>query len=602
MGDSTIATAYIQLTPSTEGLTDGIKQAMGDAGTVGGNSFGAGFGKAMKTAGVVSAAAAGAVAAAGAELIKTTGEIAAYGDNIDKMSQKIGISAEAYQEWDAVMQHCGASVDSLQPAMKTLSIQAMQGNDAFQQLGISVDEVATLSQEDLFARVVEGLQDMEEGTERTYIASQLLGRGATELGALFNTSAEDTQAMIDRVHELGGVMSDDAVKSAAAYQDQLQDMQTAFDGLKRNLIGEFMPSITEVMGGLTDIFAGDFDTGLEKISTGIHDFVDNLGEIIPKVLEVGIGIIEALSTSIIENLPIMMPAVVQLIFDLVGMIIEQLPLIAEAAISIILSLADGLTAALPDLIPVAVEAVLTFASSIVGHLSDILAAAIEVVLALVQGIINALPTLLAQAPYIIAQLTSALTVATPQLTIAAVQIILALLEGLIENLPDIMAFAPMLINELFNAFLNTGLPAMLDAGDNLIAGLWDGISGSFSRMIQKIPGLMTQLTNKVKSTFGIHSPSKVFAEIGEYLDEGLAVGIDSGMNEVNRSMNDLTNEVMGYTPTLSTSATLATTTEQSTTATKGGGSIVIPVYIGQKQIESIVVDALNNSAYLSGGR
>ena len=82
----------------------------------------------------------------------------------------------------------------------------------------------------------------------------------------------------------------------------------------------------------------------------------------------------------------------------------------------------------------------------------------------------------------------------------------------------------------------------------------------------------------------------------------MAVGIDSGMDEVNRSMSDLTSEVMGYTPTLSTSATLATTTEQSTTATQGGGSIVIPVYIGQKQIESIVVDALNNSAYLSGGR
>ena len=60
------------------------------------------FGSGLKKAATVGAAAVAAVGtaaiAAGTALAKGTGDVAAYGDNIDKMSQKMGISAQAYQE------------------------------------------------------------------------------------------------------------------------------------------------------------------------------------------------------------------------------------------------------------------------------------------------------------------------------------------------------------------------------------------------------------------------------------------------------------------------------------------------------------------------
>ena len=183
-------------------------------------------------------------------------------DEIDKMSQKIGISAEAYQEWGAVLEHCGASVNSLQPVMKTLANQAQSGAEEFQKLGISQQEVATLSQEDLFGRVIEGLQGMEEGTERTAIASKLLGRGATEMGALLNTSADETQAMRDRLHELGGVMSDDAVKQGAKFQDSLTDLKASFKGASNSLLVELLPAFTDFMDKTAQFVA---DGGLDKI-------------------------------------------------------------------------------------------------------------------------------------------------------------------------------------------------------------------------------------------------------------------------------------------------------------------------------------------------
>ena len=248
---SELAKAYVQIIPSSQGLSGELEKIIGNeaesAGKSGGIKLGNALGTGMKAAGATIAAAGAAVAGITSSFISASGAAAEYGDNIDKMSQKMGISAEAYQEWDAIMQHSGTSIEALKPSMKTLAQQAEKGSDAFQKLGISEEEVATLSQEDLFARVISGLQGMEEGTERTAITAQLLGKGATELGALLNTSAEETQAMRDRVHELGGVMSDEAVKAAAAYQDQLQDMQTAFSGLSRNLMSEFLPDMTNVM-------------------------------------------------------------------------------------------------------------------------------------------------------------------------------------------------------------------------------------------------------------------------------------------------------------------------------------------------------------------
>ena len=179
-------------------------------------------------------------------------ETAEMGDKIDKASQKLGISAEAYQEWDAVLQHSGTSIDSMSVGLKTLASKAASGSDAFEKLGISQKRVASLSREDMFAETITALQNVTDENARAQLAQELFGRSAMEMGALLNTSAEETQAMRDRVHELGGVMSDEAVKSAAAYQDSLQDMNTAINGAKRSLFEALMPAITKLMNAVTN--------------------------------------------------------------------------------------------------------------------------------------------------------------------------------------------------------------------------------------------------------------------------------------------------------------------------------------------------------------
>ena len=248
----------------------------------------------VKKAAAWATGTAAAITAATVAVFKVADSVAAVGDEIDKQSQKLGISAQAYQEWDAILGHCGASMDSLKAGMKTLSKAIADGSAdqvaAFQAVGLSLDEVQQMSTEDVFAAVITGLQGMEEGAERTNIATTLLGRSAQELGPLLNTSAEATEEMRKTVNDLGGVMSDEAVAASAQFKDALQDLETAAGWFKRELVANILPYVTAGMQGLTNAmmqaknwvvtlkenfvsFGSSVVTALDKASFALNKFL-----------------------------------------------------------------------------------------------------------------------------------------------------------------------------------------------------------------------------------------------------------------------------------------------------------------------------------------
>lgn len=478
-----------------QGLADAENEAAG---------FKSKLGSAFGTAGKVGAAAFGAIAtgtaAATTAMVAGAKQTAAYGDNIDKMSQKMGISAEAYQEWDAIMQHSGTSIEALKPSMKTLATQAEKGSEAFQKLGISEAEVKSLSQEDLFSRVISGLQGMEEGTERTALTAELLGRGATELGALLNTSAEDTEAMRQRVHELGGVMSDEAVKAAAQFQDSLQDMSTAFAGLKRGLTTDLMPSITGVMDGLTEIFSGNSEEGIGMVTTGIQQMVDDISAKIPDIMAVGSEIVTSLLTAITDNLPTLLQAGADAVMTITQGLIENLPTIIASGLDVIVSLAEGISDSLPELIPTVVDVVLQIVMTLLNNADKLVNAAIKLIVALGTGLIKAIPQLVKNIPTIIKAIVS------------------ALLDGLAE---------------------------IRSIGSQLLTGLWDGINDKVAWLKGKVAGVVDKIKGWFtgKSGFDEHSPSRWAANVFEKLLEGGAEGLDDGESGLLRSVEGVVGSV-----------------------------------------------------------
>ena len=432
------------------------------------------LGSGLATAAKVGTAAVGAVTAATGALYTgitaAAGSVASYGDNIDKMSQKMGMSAEAYQEWDAVMQHSGTSIESLRSGMRTLANAVESGNDAFARLGISQAEIAKMSNEELFSATITALQNVENETERTYLAGQLLGRGAMELGALLNTSAEDTQAMKDRVHELGGVMSDEAIKAAARYQDSLQDMQTSFSGLKNNLIADFLPGMATIMDGIASMMVGE-DGAQVLLSDGISQMIETMDGAIPNFFSAADQIIGAVSDAITDNLPSMV----------------------DGGLDILLNIVDGFADNIDKIIPAVVDAILTIVDTLTNP--------------------NSISKLIGAAAKIIGAVASGLIEATPQLVMKIPEIIASIVDGFLDAMPDIIA-----------------------VGEDIVRGIWEGISNLGSWLGDNVSGFFGDMVDGVKNFLGIHSPSTVFAGIGENMALGLGEGWDDEYGRISKNI------------------------------------------------------------------
>lgn len=484
--------------------------------------FGGKLQTAMKVGGAAIAAVTTATTALAGSMVAVAGKTAEYGDNIDKMSQKMGLSAQAYQEWDAIMQHSGTSMETMKAGMKTLANAVENGNEAFQRIGLTQEQIASMSQEDLFAATIAGLQKVDNETERTYLAGQLLGRGATELGALLNTSAEDTEAMRQRVHELGGVMSDDAVKAAARYQDSLQDMQTAFSGLSRNMISKFLPAISTVMDGLTDLFSGN--GGLDTIKDGIDQFVGKLSEEIPKVVEVGGNIIVALATAISDNLPTIFQAAVPIVMSLAQGIIQNQPALWESALGIILSLAEGLADSLPELIPTIVDVILQIVDTLIDNVDKLVEAAIEIVIALAEGLINALPKLLEKAPEIIMKLTMAIINSAPKLAEAAWKIISVIAQGIANKFSELVNKGREIVNKVGEGIRNV-VDSAKNWGRELINNFISGLLAKWEALKSKVSSVASSIAGFFKHSVPREGPFKRDDLWGAHLIENFTTGM-----------------------------------------------------------------------------
>ena len=524
-----LAKAYVQIVPSADGISGSITSALDSeanrAGQSAGGKISGGIVSGIGSVATAGAAAIGAVAAAGGAatgmLVSGIDSVAEYGDNIEKMSQKMGFSFQGYQEWDAIMQHNGSSIQSVRTSMVTLSKQAEKNSDEFKKLGISQEDLTKMNQQELFEATIKGLQNMGEGTERTALATKLLGRGAKELGPLLNMSAEDTENMRQRVHELGGVMSDEAVKSAAAYEDSLQDMQTAFAGLSRGLLSEFLPSLTQVMDGLTEVFSGNSEQGVGMITEGIQSMLAGIGEALPQVAEIATQIVTALAETFVANLPLIVESGLSIIGTLAQAIFENLPLVGEALMGVI----DVIGNTLVEYGPMLLEHGFTIIQN------------------LVMGIINGLPVFLENLNTMLTQGFTLLDENGPGFLDKGIAFIEQVANGILQNLPAIITNLGEIVTKAVS-FLMEHLPDFMQKGIELIGSLAQGVLNNLPKIIQSLVQVNTQLI----ATIAQHLPEylKKGIEMLGQVGAGLIQAIPQLLSMLPQIFSDVTSEIGSY--------------------------------------------------------
>lgn len=269
------------------------------------------------------------VAASATALYGMASKSAEATDRIDKLSQKIGLSRESFQEMDFICSQSGMSVESLQGGIKTLTAQIDAGSASFDKLGVSITNAdgSLRSQEEVMFDTLNALQGVENQTEKARIASELFGKAGTELMPMLNGATGSIDAMRQQAHELGLVLDDDAINSGVAFTDMVDQLQRSFGAVTTQIGTEVMPILMEL---------GQF-------------ILDNMPTI-QTVLEVAFGVIEEVVSIASQAIGILIDVIKNLVTEaqtegtLFNAVWENIKIFIDATLNSIQILFDAFTA------------------------------------------------------------------------------------------------------------------------------------------------------------------------------------------------------------------------------------------------------------------
>lgn len=537
----------------------------------------------------------------GKAVVDTVAEVGALGDEIDKESQKLGLSAEKYQELSYAMEMSGASIGDISKGMMNITNaiadteNGVEGaSEKFDALGVSLQNVdgSMKSSEQVLMDSIDALASMTDETQRNALANDIFGRSYAELKPLLNSGSEGIKELMQEAEEYGMVMSSDVVSASADFDDSLTRIQGTIQGVKNNMVGQLLPSITTVINGFSDLAKGSTGAGA-MIKVGIYQMIDEFKAMIPEalafvqtlsdtILEVAPSVVNALMDGIVSAIPELMPTVMNIITTIIETLLGMLPQVIDGGMQIIVGLINGITNAIPQLVGMLPQIITNIVTTLTNNLPLIISAGMQLLVALSNGIIQALPDLIAQLPTIITSIVNSLLDSIPIIISTGVTLLTSLIdnmdsiiegivealpslitgiiEGLMEHLPEIIQAGidllvalvtniddiiggiveaiPDIIDAIVDGFLE-GVSSMADVGLQLVQGLWNGISDATDWLIGKIGEFTDDVLDAICDFFGIASPSKLMRDtVGKNLALGIGVGFENEMETVAKQMQD----------------------------------------------------------------
>ena len=406
-------------------------------------------------------------------------------------------------------------------------------------------------------------------------ASQLF---AEILSALVQMLPALIPAAVQAVITITSALIDNLPQIIAAAMLIVQSMITGIADALPTLIPAAVQAIVTIIQGLIESLPLLLDAALQLIS----GLAQGLIAALPVLIEALPQIIAAVTTFIISAIPQIVDAGIQLFTALIGALPDIITAIVEAIPQII----DGIITAIIRAVPLLIQAGIDLLTALIGALPDIIAAIVEAIPQIIDGIITAivesvpllvqagidllialvqnLPAIIngivAAIPKIIDSIITAVIDAVPLLIQAGIELFVALIANLPQIIVEIVKAIPQIIIGIVDA-IGSLVYMLADAGLNLIKGLWNGIKDAAAWIWDKVKGWCSDLLGKIKGFFGIHSPSTVFADIGDNMAAGMGVGFGREMKNVEQNMKSRLGTTVRAMQRIGASMQLASDTE-----------------------------------------
>ncbi len=486
-----------------------------------------------------------------------------YADNAYKTA---GLSANQYME----------TVTSFSASL----LQSLDGNTAAaaEKANVAITDMADNANK--MGTSMESIQNAYQGFAKqnyTMLDNLKLGYGGTKeemqrllddanalnaaQGNYTNYTIESYADIVDAIHTVQtemGITGTTAKEAATTIQGSVASAKSAWANLVTGiadenadlsgLIGTFVESVataaSNIVPRVTQILSG-IGEAITQIAPVISEQIPKmLSDALPPLLDAAINLVAGAANGVIavlpdilntalDALPQLIDAAGSIITNLFNALIEAAPMIVDAGVDLLDQLTDGLIDGIPNLIARIPEIIEKFLNYITTRLPDILKKGGEISMKLQDGIIQAIPQLVAALPQIITSIVNFVTQNLPLIVETGVKMLVNMITGIIKAIPQLVEALPQIIDAICSGIENL-LPSIVDIGAEIVKGLWEGIKSLGSWIKEKVSGFFSGIVDSVKGLLGIHSPSRVFAGIGENMALGLGEGFDDEFSSVRK--------------------------------------------------------------------
>lgn len=549
-----LAKAYVQIVPSAKGISGSISKELGGEASVAGSSSGESFAGNMlgKVKQLIAVAGIGKVfsetISEGADLEQSLGGIETlFKESADKVKEN---AAKAYQT-------AGMSANEYMELTTSFSASLLSSLSNDTSKAADVADMAMTDMSDNANKMgtdMESIKNAYQGFAKqnyTMLDNLKLGYGGTK---------EEMQRLLTDAQKISGVKYDinnlsDVYNAIHVIQGQLDITGTTAKEASTTIsgsLGSMKAAFKNVLGQIT--LGMDVGPALSALATTTTTFL--VGNLLPAIWNILSGLPMALVTFIQTLIPQLIAAVTQFIpgiltaiqtglpqlYEMANEILIQfttaiqtnLPALLQQGVDIVTNIVNGILQNIPQMITMAGAAIANFENAIWSALPTVLTAGAQLLINLVNGIIQSLPGIVTAAAQAVTKMVVTIGQHLPEVLQTGIEIIGKLAAGLIRAIPTLLSKLPQIIKGIVNAFIEVD---WLSIGINIIKGIGKGLANAGHMLWDAVKDILGNFKDKVLGFFGIHSPSRWGAYVGEMIDLGMARGLINNSKPISDAVN-----------------------------------------------------------------
>ena len=369
--------------------------------------------------------------------------------------------------------------------------------------------------------------------------------------ALDPSKFSDVITAIHAVQENMGITGTTAKEAATTIEGSVGMMKAAWSNLLTGIADE-----NADLGTLINNFASSVGTAAENIIPRITQILSGLGSaisqiapiiaqqlpgvissVLPSMISAGVQLLVGLATGLISAIPQLISSIPQIVTEVYNSLVESGPQLIQAGGELLTMLGNGILEGIPALIENLPDVITAIFNFLAENAPKFIESGLEFIGQLALGIINAIPGMVAKLPEVISAISNFIASNLPVILEKGAEILGELALGIIQAIPELVASLPQIINAIIDG-IRALMGGIVNIGKSIVQGIWQGIQSMVSWITDKVTGFFSGIVDSVKGFLGIHSPSKIFAEMGENMALGIGQGWDNEYDKIRRNIEN----------------------------------------------------------------